>query len=96
VDEQRKHGRAKSPVAIELSHDDLGTIWVSSRDISEGGVFVSLGADQVSPPVGTVLNLKISGFMSGEKPELLAKVVRIEADGIALQFLQDLFLNGVT
>lgn len=91
MDEQRKHGRAKSPVAIELSHEDLGTIWVSSRDISIGGVFVLLEAGQKPPPVGTVLNLKINGIMGGEKPELLARVVRIEADGIALHFMQDLF-----
>ncbi len=89
--EQRKHSRSRLPAAIELSHDSFGTIMLTSRDISDRGVFV-LGAPGLElPPVGTILNLKINGVMGRETPEVLAEVVRTDDDGIGICFLQELF-----
>lgn len=89
--EQRKHGRTRSSAVIELSHDSIGTILVSSRDVSDRGVFVFREPGLELPPVGTILNLKITGVMGHERPEVLAEVVRTDDDGIGICFLQELF-----
>lgn len=91
MNEQRRHDRTPSAAVIELSHDSIGTILVSSRDISGRGVFVFGEPGLELPPVGTILNLKITGAMGHEMPEVLAEVVRTDEDGIGICFLQELF-----
>jgi len=91
MDEQRKHGRTRAQAAIKLSHDSFGTIWVGSRDISDGGIFVIREPGQVLPLVGTVLNLTVSGVMAHELPEIQAEVVRADDDGIGIRFMQAVF-----
>jgi len=56
-------------------------------DMSNSGVF--LECDEKScPPVGTKLEVRISGTVGGEAPPLVqAKVVRVTRNGMAVVFL---------
>ena len=58
-----------------------------TRDMSSSGVFLERGA-QPCPPVGTALEVRISGPVGGEEsPVVRARVVRVTQDGMAVVFM---------
>lgn len=85
MNNQREHVRTPFVCRIRLDHETLGTWEVQTRDVSDGGVFVWLEPEQV-PPIGTVVTGQVQG-LTGAAPELRMEVVRIEAGGMGLKFL---------
>ena len=59
-----------------------------TRDISDTGIFLTAeGAS--TPPVGTVVSVRLHGNLGGDEPPTLTmKVVREEESGIGLTFLE--------
>lgn len=56
-------------------------------DMSNSGVFLEC-SDQSCPPVGTELEVRISGPVGGEAPPVVrARVVRVTGDGMAVVFI---------
>jgi hypothetical protein len=94
MQEKRKHSRSRAKTAIELSHEDFGTLVLSSRDISEGGVYVFQEPGQVQPPLGTIVQLEVRGVMGQPVQQVQAEVVRADADGIGMRFLQNPFVES--
>ncbi len=87
--ENRKHLRIGLVVEIELNTPEQGLINVSTRNISDGGLYLILD-DIELPPVGTEVQVRLKNQLGdGEEPPLnRAKVVRHEPDGIGLVFLE--------
>jgi hypothetical protein len=83
--DQRRHIRTPFSCRIKITHESVGELLVKTRDISDGGVFVVLNPDQI-PPVGTVLQGQVQGLME-DAPVLSMQVVRVEAGGVGLRFL---------
>lgn len=86
--ENRKHLRIGLIVEIELTLPDVGLINVRTRNISDGGLYLVLD-DIELPPLGGEVTVRLKNKLGdGEEPPLnRAMVVRHEADGIGLQFL---------
>lgn len=58
-----------------------------TRDMSDGGVFLESDG-RPSPPVGTVIEIRVVGQVGGQAPPVVrARVVRVTADGMAVHFL---------
>ncbi|VAW59252.1 hypothetical protein MNBD_GAMMA11-2618 [hydrothermal vent metagenome] len=87
--ENRKHLRIGLVVEIELTTPELGCINVSTRNISDGGLYLILDDIQL-PCVGTEVKVRLKNQLGdGEEPPInRAKVVRHEPDGIGLVFLE--------
>ena len=85
--DQRQHVRTSFACRIKISHESIGEILVKTRDISDGGVFVVLEPDQI-PPIGTLLTGQVQGLMD-DAPILQLEVVRVEASGVGLRFVQE-------
>ena len=85
MSDKREHVRTPFVCRIKIGHETLGEWEVKTRDISDGGVFVSLEPEQM-PSLGTVVVGQVQG-LADDAPELRMEVVRIESDGVGLRFL---------
>ena len=68
-------------------HPDFGSIIGRTRDMSDGGLFLFVDFNP-GLRVGAEVTVQARDI-SGEAPLVPAKVVRLEANGIALMYLTD-------
>lgn len=83
----RKDLRTPLKVRLRIEHPEHGELMVTTRDISESGVYVLL--DQA--PDRLVMGEQVKGQVQGlpmEAPVLTLEVVRVEPLGVGLRFLQ--------
>lgn len=83
--ENRAGPRTPMTCQVKISHPDFGELVANTRDISDGGIFLLTGSTQ-SFDLGSVLQGQVQ-LMGGDAPVLNMKIVRVEDDGIALQFV---------
>lgn len=82
---RRRHMRTKLRARIKLKHPSVGELIVHTGDISDGGVFIY--ADGVElPPIGSEVKVQVQD-LPVDAPELSARIVRIENEGIGLEFI---------
>jgi hypothetical protein len=92
ITDSRGHERIQLPFEVELSHPSLGKVRSMARDISEGGVFVTLesetlqsaGLKQGARIRLTVLNAAL--VESNPTPTVEMELVRLADNGIGLKF----------
>lgn len=82
---QRQDNRTPMKCQIKVSHPSIGDVIVSTRDISDGGVFL-LTENIDMPPVGTVVQGQVQG-MGETAPIIQMKIVRMEPAGVGLKFV---------
>jgi hypothetical protein len=83
--DKRIHQRTLLTSQLRITHASFGSIVVKTKDISEGGVYIL--TEKVSmPPEGTILEGQIHDGIEG-RPIVRMEVVRLEANGIGLKFL---------
>lgn len=82
----RKFNRTRLRAEVKLSHPKVGEQHTHTRDISEGGAFI-LREGIVLPEIGDVVEVQVQGLPGEEAPVVKMKVVRIDKDGVALQFV---------
>lgn len=84
---QRRYQRTPLRCKFKIWHDSIGEAIVTTRDISDGGVFL-ITADVPIPPTGSVIRGQVQGLMS-DAPIVVMEVVRVESSGIGLRFISD-------
>ncbi|MHB8346806.1 MAG: PilZ domain-containing protein [Acidiferrobacterales bacterium] len=85
--ENRRYERYAMSLEVEVSYPEADKLTLSTKDISDGGVFLYM-PNQPRPPVGTIMHLKLRGLLGGEEPPVVqVKVVRVTSDGVGLQFV---------
>ena len=84
MDNKREHKRTPLKVQLRIDHPAHGQMLVTTRDISESGVFVVSGQVQ-GLPIGELVSGQVQGLPI-EAPVVLMRVVRFEASGVALAF----------
>lgn len=85
--EKRQHPRIEIPLAVSLMHPSFGNLETTARDISDGGLFVTM--PESSLHVGAKVRVKmqtVSLIESQPTPTVDMQVTRIDEDGIALAF----------
>ena len=84
----RQHLRTGVVVEIELTFPDNEVMLLKTRDISNGGLYLAMDKN-ITPAIGTEVQLRINNqFDDGEEPPInRAVVVRHDAEGIGLKFL---------
>ncbi len=83
--ELREHVRTKLTSSVNISHPDIGTMEVKTKDISDGGIYL-LSMMTNLPPVGSQVKVQLIGTPF-EAPILDMVVVRVEPTGIGLKFI---------
>lgn len=87
--EKRLRTRLRAEIPLRISHESFGTRMVTSRDISDSGVQIEIGAVPLLLP-GTCIDVQIQGLVGGPQ-DVQAEVVRIGDTGMGLRFSRDLF-----
>lgn len=85
--ENRVYPRTPMKCQIKITHPDIGEAIVNTRDISDGGIFI-LTDSVTMPPLGSVVQGQVQG-LGGEAPILKLEIVRTEAMGIGLKFINE-------
>lgn len=84
MDDRRQFPRTLFHSDVKVTHPSIGTLVVSSYDVSDGGLFLLMTEAQM-PPMGSTIELQALAF-GDEAPVLKATVVRKTEKGIGLRF----------
>lgn len=85
--QQRKHPRTPMKCRIKVTHASFGELIAMTRDLSNGGVYIK-HTELVDLSLGT----RISGQVQDlpiEAPVLEMEVMRVDAEGAGLRFIED-------
>lgn len=85
MSENRRHPRVPMKAQVKISHESFGELVASTKDISDGGIFLLMDAP-TKPPLGAVITGQVQG-LAGEAPILEMEVMRITDEGIGLRFI---------
>ncbi|SEC84785.1 PilZ domain-containing protein [Pseudomonas anguilliseptica] len=83
----RKNVRTPLKVRLRIDHPVHGELLVTTRDISECGVYVLIDQAQDVLAMGEQVQGQVQGLPM-EAPILMLEVVRVEALGVGLRFVQ--------
>ncbi len=87
MEEKRRHARTTISASVKLMHPSFGSLQLKTRDMSHGGLFL-MTEGQVDLPLGTEVTIQALDMFE-EAPIVKATIVRVESQGIALQFSFD-------
>lgn len=83
-------GNVRTPLKVRLriNHPVHGEMLVTTRDISECGVYVLMDQAQSMLTMGEQMQGQVQGLPM-EAPILTLEVVRVEPSGVGLRFVRD-------
>jgi hypothetical protein len=87
--ERRRFARVPVVVAVEVtSAKPVRRFTMQTRDLGDGGAFLK-GRVADLPPPGAEIQIQVLGELGdgSRPPKVRAKVVRVDADGMAVAFL---------
>lgn len=87
-DDRREHMRTALSAKVKVVHERFGEFVFSTRDISDGGVFIVINDEPFSPELGDNVTVQVQGLPI-PAPVLDMIVVRKTVDGFGLQFEQN-------
>lgn len=85
VDDRREYCRTAMSAKVKVCHEQLGEFVFSTRDISDGGVFIVVDNEPFAPELGDKVKVQVQGLPVPAQ-ELDMVVVRKTIDGFGLQF----------
>ncbi|MCL7944893.1 PilZ domain-containing protein [Marinobacter sp. ATCH36] len=83
--DRRIHNRTAMSAKVRVTHEELGEFVFSTRDISDGGVFLVVDTEPFAPSIGDKVQVQVQG-LPVPAPVLDMVVVRKTNDGFGLQF----------
>lgn len=86
--DRREHMRTAMSAKVKVVHERCGEFVFSTRDISDGGVFIVLNDEPFTPEMGDKVAVQVQGLPI-PAPVLDMVVVRKTIDGFGLQFDQN-------
>lgn len=86
--DRREHIRTAMSAKVQVTHPQLGVFVFSTRDISDGGVFIDVEEQEFVPKVGDRVAVQVQGLPI-PAPVLDMVVVRKTPEGYGLQFQFD-------
>ena len=85
---QRKNTRTPLKVRLRIEHPVHGELLVSTRDISDCGVYILMDQGEDMLTMGERVSGQVQGLPM-EAPILQLEVVRVEPMGVGLRFVRD-------
>ncbi|HET8802669.1 MAG TPA: PilZ domain-containing protein [Marinobacter sp.] len=86
--DRRIHSRTAMSAKVRVVHAQCGEFVFSTRDISDGGVFIVVDTEPFTPGIGDRVTVQVQG-LPVPAPILEMIVVRKTNDGYGLQFDQE-------
>lgn len=88
MSEHRDSPRIPMKTRIRITHESIGEIETTTRDISNSGVFLFM-EDIALPDIGAIVQGQVQGLPGGDAPIVDMEVVRMEPEGIGLRYVRD-------
>lgn len=85
MSDKRKHIRTPVSIKVRIWNETIGSVVLSTRDVSDGGVFLITEGAPI-PPVGTVVEGQVQGPVE-DLPVVKMEIVRVEPTGVGLRFV---------
>lgn len=82
----RRFPRTRLRAEVKLAHPEGGEQHSHTRDISEGGAFI-FREGIAAPRIGDIVEVQVEGLPGEAAPIVPMRVVRLDKDGIGLEFL---------
>lgn len=86
--DRRIHSRTALSAKVKVTHESLGEFVFSTRDISDGGVFIVIDTEPFEPTIGDQIQVQVQG-LPVPAPVLEMVIVRKTTDGYGLQFADE-------
>ena len=87
MQEKRKHERFEIPLEVKVTWHGHEEHIAVTRDFSDSGALMMVVFNE-EPAADTVMELQLTSQVNGhDAPVLRARVVRIDADGTAFEFI---------
>jgi hypothetical protein len=86
--DRRIHSRTAMSAKVKVIHESLGEFVFSTRDISDGGVFIVIDTEPFEPTIGDKIQVQVQG-LPVPAPVLEMVIVRKTIDGYGLQFADE-------
>ena len=83
--DRREYIRTAMSAKVKVVRPELGEFMFSTRDISDGGVFIIVEAEPFEPNIGDLVTVQVQG-LPVPAPVLDMVIVRRTNDGLGLQF----------
>ncbi|MFL1465939.1 PilZ domain-containing protein [Marinobacter sp. DUT-3] len=83
--DRREFGRTAMSAKVKVRHELLGEFVFSTRDISDGGIFIVVEGESFDAAIGDKVEVQVQG-LPVPAPVLEMEVVRRSNDGFGLQF----------
>ena len=83
VPDKRRHPRMNMSMKVSMTMNGHGEVLATTRDVSEGGIFVIIDRATM-PQLGETVNVQVQGLPGGDAPWVEMEVVRAEHEGIGL------------
>lgn len=87
MENNRRFPRTRLRAEVKLNHPAAGEQLSHTRDISEGGAFV-LNEGITLPALGEIIEVQVQGMPGESAPVVRMKVVRIDREGVGLEFIK--------
>lgn len=85
MQDRREYQRIPLTVRIKISHPTFGEKVLSTKNFSEGGLFVIVEPSQL-PAMGTIVKGQVQD-LTVPAPIVDMEIVRVERDGVGLQYI---------
>jgi hypothetical protein len=72
--------------AVKLSHPEVGDLELQTGDISDGGAYI-LTNGEAELNMGEIVTVQVQGMGSGEAPLVKMRIVRMDKNGVGLEFV---------
>jgi hypothetical protein len=86
MDNRRRHTRHPLEVDVKITHPDIGEKIVKTKNVSDSGLFILVEPENMPSP-GEVVEGQIQDMLD-DAPIVKMKIVRIEEEGLGLQFIE--------
>lgn len=83
----RNHPRTRLRAEVKVNLPGAGEIHSHTRDISDTGAFVLGTGGSMAIAVGDVVEVQVQGLPGGDAPIVRMRVVRLDKDGMGLEFV---------
>ena len=84
MNNKRQYPRIPLSTRVKITHPSIGSVIVTTRDLSNGGVFLVTRGIEL-PPIGSTLEGQVQDLPE-DAPIVKMKIVREEADGVGVMF----------
>lgn len=86
-EDSRGSPRTRLRAEVKVNHPHAGEIHSHTRDISDSGAYIVTHGEAIA--IGDVVEVQVQGLPGGDAPVVRMRIVRLDKEGMGLEFVRD-------